>query len=86
HTDELTLDECDQAEKISGTPYSLLNPGFRAKDAKALYLVALLRSGASEEHAVKQLLTITLADAAKAFRWEEASLAAAGDGEQLPPS
>lgn len=84
-SDQLTLDECERAETISGTPYTLLNPAARVKDAKALFLVAMLRAGNDELTAVQTLKTLTLADAIDAFTYVPAE-GVSEDSEELPPS
>ena len=61
-TDQMTLDDAEKAEKASGTPWSQLNPGARARDAAALALVAALRAGKSEDEAGAYVQALTLAD------------------------
>lgn len=60
-TDDLTLDEVDLAEKVSGVPYTLMDPHLSVRVAKALLGVVLLRANlaagmaqeAAEDDAVK---------------------------------
>lgn len=43
-TDDLTLDEVELAEKVSGVPYTLMDPHISVRVAKALLGVVLLRA------------------------------------------
>lgn len=61
-TDQLTLDDAETAEKASGTAWSQLNPGARARDAAALALVVALRAGKTEDEAGDYVKALTLAD------------------------
>lgn len=80
-TDDLTLDELDVAERACGTPYVLLQPLARARDAKALLAVCLIRgkvaAGASRQQAEDEALaaagSLTLGELAGAFQWVPAT-------------
>jgi len=54
-TNDLTLDEVEVVETVSGVPYSLLNPLSSVKIAKALFVVLAMRAGESEDAAIARL-------------------------------
>lgn len=78
-TDDLTLDELDVAERACGTPYVLLQPLARARDAKALLAVCLIRGhvaagmpqAAAEDLALATAGSLTMRDLVGAFQWVE---------------
>jgi hypothetical protein len=68
-SDDMTIAELGRVEKISGTPWSVANPYRDVGVAKAFYLLALERSGASRNKAEKIVNELTLKDFKNAFEW-----------------
>lgn len=59
NTEDLTLDELEAIETVTGTSWVLLNPWQSMKVAKALLAVALTRSGVADEVAREKIGGLT---------------------------
>lgn len=66
-TDELTLDEVELVEKVSGIPWVAINPTSSLKSAKALFVVMAVRAGVSEDEALKLVSAMTLKKIKRSF-------------------
>lgn len=83
---DLTLDEVEALERISGEPWSLLNPIAKIGCAKAFLAVFMLRRGDDDEAIAKQLGALTLGEIVGAFEYvDDAASAPSGDGEGKGP-
>lgn len=64
---DLTLADVELAEEVCGVPYVMLNPLASAREAKALLVVLLVRSGVDREDALAQVQALSLRQLAGAF-------------------
>lgn len=86
-TDDLTLNELETAEKVSGVPWSILNPLRSIPVARALLALLLIRQNlstgmdqaAAEGKALEMAGQITGAQLSDAFTWQPPS-------QPLPPA
>jgi hypothetical protein len=69
-TDELTLDDIEQVEKVCGIPWSLINPLASAKEAKGMLALLLMRAGKPEDEALRAAGKTPLRQLAAAFSYE----------------
>ena len=79
-TDELTLDEIELVERVSGTPWVNINPRASLKCAKALLIVMAIRAGEAEDAAFRRLSKLNLKAIKRAFVFVE------GDDGDRPPA
>ena len=68
-SDSLTLDQVARLEKLAGQPWSLCNPYKSVPAARAFLVVALVRSGGTDEQAEQLLTNLTLRQIKNAFEW-----------------
>jgi hypothetical protein len=68
-TDDLTLDQLDVAEQVSGVPWPLMNPGGSVRVAKALFAVLMIRAGMEEDEALRRCGELTAEKLHDAFEW-----------------
>ena len=66
---DLTLDEVEALERISGQPWAVINPLASVKSAKAYLAVFALREGQPDDVVVAGVSTLTLREVAGAFEW-----------------
>lgn len=66
---DLTLDEVEALERISGQPWTVINPFAGVKSAKAYLAVFAIRDGRDEAEIVKSLDSLTLRELADSFEW-----------------
>lgn len=90
-TDDLTLDDIDQAEQVCGIPWVLINPLASAKEAKAMLVLLLVHAGVAEDEALTAAGRTPLRALAVAFTYEmpdrtqPATAEDSPDGEAVPP-
>ena len=82
NSDDMTVEELGEVEKISGVPWSIANPLREVTVAKAFVAVALLR--VDGDHAADKLAGLTLRDLKDAFEWVDDE--GQGVEEELDPS
>ena len=68
-SDDLTMEELEAIEDMTGGSWSMLNPVRSVKDAKALLVVAMIRGGADKPDVEKRVRSLTVADIKDAFDW-----------------
>lgn len=68
-TDDLTLDQLDVAERVSGVPWPLMNPAGSVRVARALFAVLMIRAGMDEDEAVRRCGELTAVKLHGAFEW-----------------
>lgn len=85
-TDDLTLDQLDVAEQVSGVPWPLMNPARSVRVAKALFAVLMLRSGMDEEQALRRCAELTADRLAGAFEWMPPEDPLPDTGQADPPN
>lgn len=85
-SDDMTVEELGEVERISGTPWSIANPLREVTVAKAFAAVVLLRSGVPEKEVPARLTTLTARDLKNAFEWVEDDAEAEGEHEEPDPS
>lgn len=66
---DLTLDEVEALERISGDPWVLLNPFAKVSAAKAYLAVFAIREGHTDEEVAKIVGSLTIGDLRDAFRY-----------------
>lgn len=69
-SDDLTIEELEAVEKVSGEPWSMLNPIRSVASAKALLSVALIRKGLTDEEVAEKLGSLTVKDFRSVFDWQ----------------
>lgn len=86
-TDELTLDEVEIVERVSGTPWVVINPTNSLKCAKALFVVMAVRAGLSEDDALAQAAALPLKRIKRSFTFVQGDAALPGEGgdQEDPP-
>lgn len=89
-SDDLTLDEVEQLEEITGVPWATMNPLASLKQAKAWLLVSSLHAGATEAEATDRLAELNLGGIKGAFQLHTgtrpATLHAVGEVPPAPPT
>lgn len=87
-TDELTLDEVELVEKVSGVPWVALNPTSSLRCAKALFVVMAIRAGQPEDEALEQAAKLPLKKIKRSFTFVQgdAELPGEKDGGGDPPT
>lgn len=75
---DLTLNEVEALERISGQSWALINPFTSVASAKAYLAIFALRDGRAEEVVRKELESLTIRELANAFEWVD-------DEEHAPP-
>lgn len=68
-TDELTLQQIDVAERVSGIPWAAWDPRRSVRVAMALFVVLLIRNGETEDQAVKLVQDLPGKTLTGAFTW-----------------
>jgi hypothetical protein len=95
-TDDLTLNELETAEQVSGVPWAAMNPLRSAKVARGLLALLLIRQhlatgmdrAAAEEKALEMAGQVTGAQLSEAFTYQPPTgrfPALPGEGEADPP-
>lgn len=93
-TDDLTLDELEVAERVTGVPYTLMDPHVSVRIAKGLLTLLLIRANlaggmtqqAAEDDALERARKLTTRALHGAFVWQPATLPArAGTAEPAGP-
>lgn len=79
-SDDLTLDEVDLVEQVTGDSWVQLNPFRSVRHAKALMAVVAMRQGDDQEQALKRASTVTLGELKTTFVFVEGT-AVADPGE-----
>lgn len=69
-SDDFTIGELGEVEKVSGVPWSIANPLREVKVARAFLAVALLRSGVPDREVAAHLEKVTLRKLKHAFSYE----------------
>ena len=69
-SDDMLIEDLENVEKSTGSPWSVANPLRDIKVARAFLAVAMLRSGKTEEQVADALGKITLATLKTAFDWK----------------
>lgn len=69
NTDDLTLDELDVAEQISGIAWAAINPLRSVRAAKGLLAVLLIRAGTAEDVAEKEVGALTMGAVSDVFAY-----------------
>jgi hypothetical protein len=86
-SDDMTIEELGEVEKVSGVPWSIANPMREIAVAKGFIAVMLLRSGKSEAEVVEALKALTLRDLKAAFEYRsDEGGETPGEGEEPDPS
>jgi len=92
-SDDLTLDEVERLERLTDTPWALLNPLASLRQAKAWLLVAYMHTGATVDEAEAHLNGLNLGGIKGAFqlhtdaeRSRRLELVATEGVEPVPPS
>jgi hypothetical protein len=75
-TDELTLDEVEDIERVSGVAWALSNPLASIKQAKGYLVVFALRDGMTEDEIEEWFDGMKLGDIAGAFEYDDSDLLA----------
>lgn len=68
-SDDMTIAELGEVERVSGVPWSAANPFRQVAVARGFAAVALLRAGISEDQITETLEGLTLADLKGAFEY-----------------
>jgi hypothetical protein len=92
-TNDLTLDEAALAERVSGVPYTIMNPHANVKVAKALLAVLLTRARMlegkpreiAENEAIETAGTMPLSTLHGAFLFDPGEGPPPGEGAHDPP-
>lgn len=74
NTDQLTLDEIEDVERVSGTAWALSNPLASIQQAKGYLVVFALRDGMTEDQIEEWFAGMTLGDIKAAFQYDESDL------------
>jgi hypothetical protein len=83
-SDDFTIEELGEVEKVSGVPWSLANPLREISVAKAFLAVVLLRTGTSERDLMKELEALTLGKIKRSFEWVDDGSDQEGEEEPDP--
>lgn len=88
-SDDLTLDEVDAIEQLTGVPWAVMNPLAALKQAKAWLLVAARHAGATVDEAAAMLEQLNLRGIKSAFQLHtrDADLLVfpPADDDEVPP-
>lgn len=66
---DLTLNEVEALERISGQSWALINPFTSIASAKAYLAIFAMREGQADDVVLKGLDTLTVRELASAFEW-----------------
>lgn len=69
-SDDFTIEELGEIERVSGDPWSVVNPLRSAKAARAFVAIALLRSGLAKDQVADRLAALNLRDLKTAFDYK----------------
>ena len=87
---DLTLNEVEALERISGQSWALINPFTSIASAKAYLAIFAMREGQADDVVLKGLDTLTVRELVAAFEWVDDEKGAPkrtgkGKGKELDP-